>query len=107
MVLPPSDFTLTNIPYGNHLLQVNASCVYNILDSWKPLTSHPLCEYTIDGLNFTVAPVPTPTPVPTYTTIIMNLNIEQITIMVAVAIAVAIITVIFYFRHQKSKAKIL
>ena len=50
------DFNLTNIPYGNHHLEVNASCVVLILDQWSPLSSHPFYDSARKTLDFTVAP---------------------------------------------------
>ncbi len=56
------NFTLTNVPYGEHQLRVNASCVVFILDQYSPLSSHAFYDSTEKSLNFTVAPVPTPAP---------------------------------------------
>ncbi len=50
------NFSLTDIPYGNHHLEVNASCVVLLLDQWEPVSSHPFYDSIQKTLDFTVAP---------------------------------------------------
>lgn len=54
-------YKLTNIPYGDHHLEVNASCVVFILDDYKG-ASHPFYDSNEYSLDFTIAPNSTPTP---------------------------------------------
>lgn len=84
------DFSLTNIPYGDHHLEVSASCVVFILDQYSPVSSHPFYDSTEKSVDFTVAPNPTPTPTPTPTPSQEPRQTEQ-EIIIGVAIAVAVI----------------
>ncbi|MCW4018240.1 MAG: hypothetical protein NWF00_06140 [Candidatus Bathyarchaeota archaeon] len=56
------EFNLTNIPYGEHHLQINASCVVFLLDTYNPVSSHPFYDTAKKSLYFTVAPESTPKP---------------------------------------------
>jgi hypothetical protein len=102
-VVPSGEsFTLTNIPYGNHVLTVNASSVYKILDSWVGPTFHPLHRSALNGLNFTVASVSTPTPLATPLMLIQSSSLELTIVIVAAVIAVIFGALVFYRRHHKS-----
>jgi len=93
------DFNLTNIPYGNQTLEVNASCVVQIMDNWEG-ASHPFYDNNTKSVSFAVAPNPTPNP--TLSPNVFSLNLEQAVPIVAVATAVIVISVVFYIKHKKS-----
>jgi hypothetical protein len=96
------DFSITNIPYGEHHLEVYASCGVIIFGS-----SQPFHDSNEQSLDFTATvPIPTPTPTPTIastttnTSTVFKLNSEQTVITAAIITAVAVIPVAFYRRHQ-------
>jgi hypothetical protein len=99
------NFSLPNIPYGDHYLEIDASCVVNILDNYNG-ASHPFYDTAEKSLDFTVAPVPTPAPAPTPTPapIAFNLKMEQIVALSAVIIAVPVtiiaVALLLYRRHR-------
>ncbi|MCW4030624.1 MAG: hypothetical protein NWE92_13385 [Candidatus Bathyarchaeota archaeon] len=97
------NFTLTNIPYGRHYLEVNASCVVFILNDLSGLSSHPFRDSAETSLDITVLPVstptPQPTPMPSPTT--FNLRTEHAVTIVAVILSVAVFLAVFYRRHPK------
>ncbi len=97
------DFNLTNIPFGEHNLEVDSSCVVNVMDTWAP-TFHPFYDTNIQSLNFTVAPNITPTPTPLISTTAPNLSTEQIFILIAILISLVIVVIIFYRIHHNSES---
>jgi hypothetical protein len=103
------DFSLTNIPYGNHHLIVNTSCVVLILDQWQPMSSHPFFDGTEKWLNFTVAsnspqtPSPFPTPKPTQTP---QLSVEPLWVAVPIIIVAAAVALTYLRRRKQSKVNV-
>lgn len=91
-------YTLTNIPYGDHHLEVNASCVVFILDDYQG-AKHPFYDTNEYSLNFTIAPKSTPIPTPT--PFELHLTFGQM-VIIAILLAVIIVGVILYRKHNNA-----
>jgi hypothetical protein len=95
------EFYLTNIPYGIHHLEVNASCVVFILDDYSGST-HPFYDSAEKSLDVTVAPTPTPTPSsPPSTGILSGENLVLFASLAVAAVLIAVVAVAVFRRRKK------
>ncbi|XHH09909.1 MAG: hypothetical protein ACFCUE_04580 [Candidatus Bathyarchaeia archaeon] len=82
------EVTLTNISYGEHNLEANASCV--IFPGYGD-ESYPYYDNAEKSLNFTVARQPTPTP-----------SVPETTLLAILPLLLSLLSVAFVIRHRKT-----
>lgn len=93
-------YSLTNIPYGNQQIEINASCTVFLFANGFSST-YPFYQTSTHSINFTVATTLTPIPVPTANAT----NLEQTAIITVIAVSLALfatVILLLYIRHRKA-----